>query len=203
MLFSKSLIASALLVASLVASASAAKEPSYSVGAAEKASTSPVITKKVPSPRRKTIRIKDERMIAIQDGKQFCMFLPPQPGLEIAPTEEEALAFCMGKKIRSPRSLPKDFIRRESVLYQEDPEKKFVQVRGHFNREKYDLSAEDQGGQYDSKNVRGSSCVGYKYFVSLVEPNEELFCTRCCHNKQDCPVNKSHLGCDAVIPELP
>ncbi|KAF9285666.1 hypothetical protein BGZ68_003671 [Mortierella alpina] len=206
MLFSKSLIASALLVASLaVASVSAAATPS-SAGTVEMATKESSAPKRMRSPRmrdsrKSSINIRNEKTIAIVDKRRFCMFLPPAPGDEVAPTEELARAFCMGKGIKSPNTIPKGFIR--SALYQEDRENGFVQVTGEFNRGAYNLSATDGGGQYDSKNVRGSTCRGFPYFVSLVEPDVERYCTRCCKNKVDCPVNKSHLGCPAVIPVLP
>ncbi|KAF9947277.1 hypothetical protein BGZ72_010730 [Mortierella alpina] len=195
MFFSKSLIASALLVAALtVATVSAARAPSSS-GSAAKMAPSPAAVK-MRSPAQPSSNIT----IAIVNKRKFCMFLPPAPGLEVAPTEEDAIAFCQGRAIRSSRPLPKRFIR--SARYYEAPGKSFVQVTGKFRRGEYSLSATDGGGQYDSKNVIGSSCVGFPYFVALVEPDVERYCIRCCVNKKDCPINKSHLGCAAVIPEL-
>ncbi|CAO3573798.1 unnamed protein product [Mortierella alpina] len=217
MLFSKSLVSSALLVAALaVASVSAAKEASSSIGAKETVPAPPRFTQMLPPrlksptvPSAKKARASDlqnNRTIALVNANKFCMFLPPAPGLEIAPTEEEAIAFCKGRAFKGAKTLrqiPKGFIRSESTRYYEAPGKKFVQVTGLFNRELYDLSSTDGGGQYDYKNVRGSSCKGFPHYVSLVEPDVERFCIRCCQDKKDCNINKSHLGCAAVIPELP
>ncbi|KAF9965846.1 hypothetical protein BGZ70_003957 [Mortierella alpina] len=129
------------------------------------------------------------------------MFPPPAPGLEIAPTEEEAIAFCKGRAYKGSKSLkpiPKGFIRSEATRYYEASGKKFVQVTGYFNREAYNLSSTDGGGQYGTSPARG-----FPHFVALVEPDVERFCIRCCQEKTDCNINKSHLGCPAVIPELP
>ncbi|KAF9940190.1 hypothetical protein BGZ67_008231 [Mortierella alpina] len=177
------------------------EEPSSPVDDQEEEDPAPSCdTKKMRSSRKSPNRIGNEKTIAILGKHKFCMFLPPQPGLEVAPTEEDAIAFCKGKGVESPNPMPENFIR--SVRYYEAPEKKFVQLTGKFNRDAYELSAADGGGQYDSKNIRGSSCVGYRYFVALVEPDVERFCIRCCANKKDCPTHKSHLGCGAVVPDL-
>lgn len=62
----------------------------------------------------------------------------------------------------------------------------YVQITGFFDREKYQLGATDGGGQYDNhahgKPV-GAECKNYKYFVSLIEPDIDRFCIRCCQEE--------------------
>ncbi len=42
-------------------------------------------------------------------------------------------------------------------------------------------------------------CAGYASFVQLIEPQDNIYCIRCCKNKADCPVNKSTHGCKKVL----
>lgn len=62
----------------------------------------------------------------------------------------------------------------------------YVQVTGFFDRTKYKLGANDGGGQYDNHGKGkpvAAMCKGYNFFVSLIEPDIERFCIRCCQDK--------------------
>lgn len=61
----------------------------------------------------------------------------------------------------------------------------YTQVTGYIDASKYSLAPTDGGGQYDthgSGKPIGASCKGYPYFVSLIEPDVNRFCIRCCQN---------------------
>ncbi|KAF9116555.1 hypothetical protein BGW39_002701 [Mortierella sp. 14UC] len=77
---------------------------------------------------------------------------------------------------------------------------KWVQVTGSIRRKKYCLSSGDQGAQNDPSHPSGATCAGYPHFVQLVEPNENIYCIRCCRNKDDCPTDRDTEGCKAIFP---
>ncbi|KAG0212775.1 hypothetical protein BGX28_005622 [Mortierella sp. GBA30] len=175
-MFFKSLFVSTLLVAALSVASTNAEGGSY---------------------KTEKTAVEDSKIISVQGRRNFCMFLPPSPGLAIAETESQAVAFCK-KGVLSERELPRGFI--QSAHYKEGHGAgKYVQVTGRFDRDQYELSENDGGGQYDFKSVPNSKCEGYRYFVSLVEPDVNRYCIRCCDKKKDCATHRSHLGCPAVI----
>ncbi|KAF8945625.1 hypothetical protein BGZ47_002280 [Haplosporangium gracile] len=135
----------------------------------------------------------------VQSAENFCFFLPPMEGGNIADNEDRAVAFCTKPMSEAPgaRLFPEGFI--ESAYFKENKEQSWVQVTGKMVPQVYNLSTKDGGGQYDVKAPVGAACAGYKYFVNIVEPNDSLFCMRCCQTKEDCPVGKSTYGCRAVI----
>ncbi|KAL0573230.1 hypothetical protein V5O48_008718 [Marasmius crinis-equi] len=68
------------------------------------------------------------------------------------------------------------------------------------------LNPDDDGGQYDSAggdggtgNPEGSACLGYNYYVELIEPSANRACIKCCDNYDDCPLWLDTAGCPAVI----
>lgn len=75
----------------------------------------------------------------------------------------------------------------------------WVQVHGHIDRSKENLSENDGGGQYDIKAPSGSKCAGYSHFVEIIEPDNGRYCIRCCKEKGDCPTGKSTYGCEKVL----
>ncbi|KAF7318729.1 hypothetical protein HMN09_00385100 [Mycena chlorophos] len=85
---------------------------------------------------------------------------------------------------------------------------KFAQLTGCINPRTVDrLNPGDEGGQYDSSggqrgtgNPVGSTCVGFKHYVEIVEPGGNRACIRCCNDAADCPTNKDTQGCPVVIP---
>ncbi|KAK3814531.1 MAG: hypothetical protein JOS17DRAFT_760690 [Linnemannia elongata] len=136
---------------------------------------------------------------ALISAHEYCIFLPPKYGGNIADSEDVAIAFC-NKPIRTaPKAkiLPKDFIK--SVHLVRNTQKGWVQITGRIDRSKYGLSKKDEGGQYDTRAPRGASYAGYKYFVQIVEPDSDIYCLRACKNKADCPTNKSTRGCQGVL----
>jgi hypothetical protein len=93
----------------------------------------------------------------IADESQFCLLLPPSPGNRdnhngtidsdaIADTEKNAVVFCTQEELApGARPMPDGFI--ASAEYQFNTTAEFVQIRGKIDREKYDLSKADGGGQ--------------------------------------------------------
>ncbi|KAI8891415.1 hypothetical protein K501DRAFT_281432 [Backusella circina FSU 941] len=132
----------------------------------------------------------------IIDEQSFCAFMPPHPGDDVAGTEDDGIPFCT-KADLGGQVFPDGFI--ETVKFVK--EDTYVQVRATFNREAYSLSASDDGGQYDYHDV-SAQCKGYDYFVNILGPSDELFCIRCCQDREDCNINKSTEGCDAIMPDI-
>lgn len=144
------------------------------------------------------------------------MFLPASPGNKsgnngkvdvdaIANSEKNAVAFCLKPNVNAPNAglLPSSFIK--SASYQTNSAAGFVQVRGTLNIDAYSLSSNDEGGQYDNHGAGSppkSTCAGYPYYVSLIEPNTATFCIRCCETYSDCNAGRSAYGCDRVVPAL-
>ncbi|KAF9902107.1 hypothetical protein EC991_005276 [Linnemannia zychae] len=137
---------------------------------------------------------------AIVDQNDFCIFLPPTYGGDIAANEDRAIAFCT--KANMPNApgakvLPKGFIK--SAHFTRNTAAGWVQITGRINRSKYGLSPKDGGGQYDMRAPVGATFSGYNAFVQLTEPDSEIYCIRACMTKADCPVNKSTHGCVRVL----
>ncbi|KAG0000587.1 hypothetical protein BGZ65_004235 [Modicella reniformis] len=135
---------------------------------------------------------------AIKSAKEFCLMLPPKYAGGIAEHEDSAIAFCTTDKLArqlKARTLPKGFI--QSAYFTKG--KDWVQVTGLINRGEYGLSTTDGGGQYDIKAPKWSVCQGYEHYVELVEPDNNMFCFKCCAKKEDCPVNKSTHGCRKIL----
>lgn len=116
----------------------------------------------------------------VVDANNFCVFLPPSDSVDrgIADTEWNAEAFCMGKAplAKKAGTLDSGFIQSAHFLATDE----YVQVTGQINPAKARLNVTDEGGQYDIKAPKGSSCAGWKYFVNLVEPAGNTYCMRCC-----------------------
>jgi hypothetical protein len=140
------------------------------------------------------------KTVVVISKTDFCLFLPPYSGGRIADNEHRAIAFCTKPLSSAPlaRIFPTDFIR--TAHFRRNLQRKWVQVTGRIRREKYSLSPHDQGGQNDKWHPRDAKCAGYPHFVELVEPNENIYCIRCCMRKSDCPTDRDTEGCRAVIP---
>lgn len=136
---------------------------------------------------------------ALISAKEYCIFLPPKYGGNIAESEDVAIAFCNKAIATAPKAkiLPKGFIK--SVHLVRNTQKGWVQITGRIDRTKYGLSKKDGGGQYDIKAPRGASYADYKYFVQLIEPDSDIYCLRVCKNKADCPTHRSTYGCRGVL----
>ncbi|SAM07586.1 hypothetical protein [Absidia glauca] len=152
---------------------------------------------------------------AVLDEARFCLFLPPTPGNKgnyggmidpdaIADSEKTSRVFCtLDGLVPGARLMPDGFI--TSAHYQFNTTAGFVQVTGEIDRTKYSLSAADGGGQYDNHGAGSpplSMCQGYKYYVSLIEPDIQGYCIRCCETYQDCNASRSAYGCRRVVPPL-
>ncbi|KAF8988059.1 hypothetical protein BGZ52_001118 [Haplosporangium bisporale] len=140
------------------------------------------------------------QVAALISENEYCLFLPPNENdTDIAENEDRAVAFCNVDISTAPnaRALPSGFI--QSLHFVHNEEKDWVQITGRFDRTKYNLKDEDGGGQYDMRAPVGAVCNGYSAFVQITEPDQEIYCLRCCKNKGDCPVNKSEDGCESVL----
>ncbi|KAG0340793.1 hypothetical protein BG000_011078 [Podila horticola] len=140
------------------------------------------------------------QIAALISESQYCIFLPPDENdTDIASNEDRAVAFCNTAITSAPnaRMLPQGFI--QSLHFVHDTQKDYVQITGRFDRMKYNLKSSDGGGQYDMRAPVGAVCDGYEAFVQITEPDNQLYCMRCCKNKGDCPVNRSEYGCESVL----
>ncbi|KAF9351055.1 hypothetical protein BGX26_010845 [Mortierella sp. AD094] len=137
--------------------------------------------------------------VAILNAAKFCIFLPPIYGSQISSYETNAVAFCRSpyKAASNDGYLPSGFI--QSAHYLKNAQRQYVQVTGRIRRSRYGLSSRDEGGQYDYRVLTGAKCLGYNYFVELVEPDVQRYCLRCCKYRSDCPTYKSTLGCKDAI----
>ncbi|OAQ33749.1 hypothetical protein K457DRAFT_40202, partial [Linnemannia elongata AG-77] len=136
----------------------------------------------------------------ILSATDYCIFLPPKYGGDIAANEDRAVAFCTKPNLPgapNAQVLPAGFIK--SSHYVVNTQKGYVQITGRIDRSKYGLSSKDGGGQYDLRAPVGSKMNGYNAFVQLTEPDAQIFCIRACMTKSDCPVNKSTYGCEKVL----
>lgn len=116
----------------------------------------------------------------VVDANNFCVFLPPEDSANrnIADTEWEGQAFCLGNapKATNAGKLKDGFILSAHYVATD----KYVQVTGQMDPSKARLNASDEGGQFDIKAPKGSSCAGWKYYVNLIEPVTNTYCMRCC-----------------------
>ncbi|KAG0017557.1 hypothetical protein BGZ82_000721 [Podila clonocystis] len=141
----------------------------------------------------------------VRSKADFCLFLPPSCGQGgIAANGHRAIAFCTKQftlytptYVYQSKLFPTDFIR--TANFRSNTQRKWVQVTGSIRREKYCLRRHDQGGQNDKWHPSGANCDGYPHFVELVEPNENIYCIRCCMIASDCPTTMDTKGCKAVI----
>ncbi|KAI8065315.1 hypothetical protein BC940DRAFT_304718 [Gongronella butleri] len=175
----------------------------------------PTTTTSTPSPTHKPTYLA-HLTVAVADETHFCMFLPTTPGNKagnngtydnnaISDSEKNATTFCTQKDLTShAKKFPLGFIK--TAKYQYNNTAGFVQVTGKINRVKYHLKHKDQGGQYDNHGKGSppkSMCVGYPYYVQLIEPDQGDYCIRCCANYADCNASRSQYGCKRVVPVLP
>lgn len=138
--------------------------------------------------------------VYLNSESDFCLFLPPQPGLEVAPHENDGIPFCTtAGAVPNAQAFPQGFL--TTAHFQQTDS--YQQITGYFNRDAYQLQASDGGGQYDNHGAGkpvNAACRNYEYFLSIIEPSDNRFCIRCCHNKDDCPTGRSQYGCQRNIP---
>ncbi|KAG2188570.1 hypothetical protein INT44_001325, partial [Umbelopsis vinacea] len=136
-------------------------------------------------------------------ANSFCLFMPKTPGETIAASEATAIAFCNNTaSAPGAKALPKGFIKSTHFLSGKG-EGKYVQYTGSIDNSKYSLDPKDGGGQYDDHGNGkpiNSSCIGYPYFVELIEPNDSRYCVRCCEVYADCNAGRSEYGCARIAP---
>lgn len=133
--------------------------------------------------------------IELKSDTEFCSFLPPHPGDNVAATENNGIPFCTESNLGG-QVFPGGFIKTAHFVETSD----YVQVTGTIDRSKYDLKKSDGGGQYDNQDIKLATCNGYDHFVNLVEPNANIFCIRCCKNASDCNTGISTYGCQKIVP---
>ncbi|KAF9580552.1 hypothetical protein BGW38_002747 [Lunasporangiospora selenospora] len=138
------------------------------------------------------------QVVQITSSSDWCMMMPPTPGGGIAENEHRGIAFCTKENSSAPgaKVFPKGFIQSAHYVTGKD----YVQVTGMIDPAQYQMSMTDRGGQFDNKAPTGSACANYKYYVNLIEPNDNRYCIRCCNNKSDCNTGKSTHGCSVVVP---
>ena len=154
----------------------------------------------------------DGRVVVIKSASQFCMFLPPKPGVTIAESEgypfatgehasKIATSYCTTQLPEAPGSLQfyDDFF--TGVHYRLD--EKQVQITGRFNASKAGIPI-DGGGYYDfDNNVNsppGGICYGYDSFYNFVSPENGIFCIKCCKGIQGCEIWNGEKGCEVMVP---
>ncbi|KAI7855849.1 hypothetical protein BDC45DRAFT_504881 [Circinella umbellata] len=142
----------------------------------------------------------DGLTVTLEDKDNFCLMLPKSPGDQnIGESEKSARAFCTKEGLTPgaqmmPEGLIKDAEFKTGSSY--------VEVTGVLNIAAYQLSSEDGGGQYDDHGAGSppnSHCINYPYYVSLIEPDQNRFCIRCCHSYKNCNAGRSEYGCQAIL----
>ncbi|KAG0300153.1 hypothetical protein BGZ97_003371, partial [Linnemannia gamsii] len=176
------------------------KKATTTTKATKKATTKPTTKATTTTTAKPTATPKMGQTAVILNATDYCIFLPPKYGGDIAANEDRAVAFCTKPNLPgapNAQVLPAGFIKSSHYLV--NNQKGYVQITGRIDRSKYGLSPKDGGGQYDLRAPVGSKMNGYNAFVQLTEPDAQIFCIRACMTKADCPVNKSTYGCEKVL----
>jgi hypothetical protein len=141
---------------------------------------------------------KPGTFVTVESEQVFCSFLPTLPGQSISDSEGSAIAFCTQESQNAQGSIifPTGFIKTAHFLKTDD----YVQITGTMDPSKYHLDPSDGGGQYDTNAPSGAECTGYNNFVNLVEPDNGLYCIRCCKETSNCKVGQSTVGCNSIVP---
>ncbi|KAK3846220.1 MAG: hypothetical protein J3R72DRAFT_434375 [Linnemannia gamsii] len=132
------------------------------------------------------------QIASVDAGDNYCFFLPPMVGGDIAENEDRAIAFCNKPNSRAPgaKIFPPGFVL--SSHWATGPG--WVQITGQIDPAAYSLNPCDTGGQYDIKAPVGATCAGFNHFVNVIEPEIGVYGMRCCQEKADCDVNHSTYG---------
>ena len=82
--------------------------------------------------------------VAIKSQTDFCLFLPPTPGADVATTEDFGVLYCAKGTAGAPgaKTFPSGFI--TTAHYAKSSS--YIQVTGYLDRTKYSLKASDEGG---------------------------------------------------------
>ncbi|KAG0362706.1 hypothetical protein BGZ54_008521 [Gamsiella multidivaricata] len=119
-----------------------------------KATTTTHTTSAAPKP---TTPAKMGQTGTILSQTDFCIFLPPKFGGDIALNEDRAVAFCTKPNMpgaANAQVLPAGFIK--TAHFVANTTANWVQVTGRIDRSKYGLSPKDGGGQYDMRAPVGN-----------------------------------------------
>ncbi|KAK3815451.1 MAG: hypothetical protein J3Q66DRAFT_370782 [Benniella sp.] len=137
--------------------------------------------------------------VTIHEDERFCLLLPPA-GSDVADNLDESVTYCTSRtpQVRYAKDMPPGFI--QSYHYAQASDLSYSQVTGRIAPGAHSLSITDDGGMASREHPSGSQCIGYRYFIQFIEPNEQIYCLRCCHRESDCPTDKSDKGCRVVIP---
>ncbi|KAF9360901.1 hypothetical protein BGX26_007104 [Mortierella sp. AD094] len=137
------------------------------------------------------------QVASLDSATNYCFFLPPSPGGDIAANEDSAIAFCNQANPKAPGSkiFPDGFVLSAHWASGDG----WVQITGQIDPSKYSLNPCDQGGQYDIRAPVGATCAGYGYFVNVIEPYDGVYGMKCCTNKGDCNVGQSTYGVRVIF----
>ncbi|CAO3573119.1 unnamed protein product [Mortierella alpina] len=132
------------------------------------------------------------QIASLDAADNYCFFLPPMIGGDIAQNEDSAIAFCNKANPKAPgaKIFPDGLVLSAHWASSDS----WVQITGQFDPAKYNLNPCDAGGQYDIRAPVGASCAGFNYFVNVIEPTDGVYGMKCCQNKEDCVVSKSTYG---------
>ncbi|GAB5590770.1 hypothetical protein Unana1_05670 [Umbelopsis nana] len=143
----------------------------------------------------------DGMTITVNSAKDFCLFLPPKAGGDVAASEKTARTFCTSQQQNAPgaKLFPQGLILSSHFVHNTTAD--YVQITGLLDPTAYNLSLKDQGGQFDVRSPSGAVCAGYAAFLAIVEPAQGDYCVRCCNTntKELCPTGRSQDGCWNLI----
>ncbi|KAI8606271.1 hypothetical protein EDD21DRAFT_296923, partial [Dissophora ornata] len=137
------------------------------------------------------------QIASLEAADNYCFFLPPTVGGDIAANEDAAIAFCNKANPNAPGSkiFPDGFVLSAHWASGDG----WVQITGQIDPTKYSLNPCDAGGQYDIRAPVGATCAGYGYFVNVIEPTDGVYGMKCCQNKGDCNVSQSTYGVRVIF----
>ncbi|KAG0292956.1 hypothetical protein BGZ98_002408 [Dissophora globulifera] len=139
------------------------------------------------------------QIASVDAADNYCFFLPPMVGGDIAANEDRAIAFCNKANPRAPgaKIFPPGFV--QSVHWASGSD--WVQITGQIDPVQYSLNPCDTGGQYDIKAPVGATCAGFAHFVNVIEPEIGVYGMKCCQQKADCDVAHSTFGVRRIYGE--
>ncbi|KAF9571873.1 hypothetical protein EC968_010601 [Mortierella alpina] len=139
------------------------------------------------------------QIASLDSADNYCFFLPPMVGGDIAANEDKAIAFCNKPNPRAPgaKIFPPGFVLSAHWASGKD----WIQISGQIDPIQYQLNPCDTGGQYDIKAPVGATCAGYAHFVNVIEPEIGVYGMKCCQQKADCDVSHSTYGVRRIYGE--
>ncbi|KAK3815463.1 MAG: hypothetical protein J3Q66DRAFT_389290 [Benniella sp.] len=80
------------------------------------------------------------QIASVESANDFCFFLPPERGSDIAANEDRAVAFCTAPLADAPGAqiFPQDFI--QTANFKANKTRQWVQVTGRISNSAYGLS---------------------------------------------------------------